>query len=361
MAVKKRYLGIDFFCGCGGMTAGLIRAGVDVRLGIDIDPLSKDTYEKNNGVPFQCADVRSNLNSTIAEALAEKRDRPVIFAGCAPCQPFSKVRKSGVKKHSDTNLLNVFMRYVLAFKPEYVLCENVPQLESSPHGRRVISRFLANLLAYGYKTDIRVVNAADFDVPQNRWRLVIMASRVRNSVKVPAGPTAGAPPLVRQAIGAYPPLCAGERMDDIPNHWAAKLEPMNLERIRAVPKDGGDLRSVNVRLRPPSRRHFKKYGHGGFFDVYGRMKWDAPAPTLTTRCNSYSNGRYGHPEQDRAISIREAAALQSFPDDYVFHVHAVNEAAKLVGNAVPVNLAFHLAKVLLGGASGKRRGKRSGT
>ncbi len=104
-----------------------------------------------------------------------------------------------------------------------------------------------------------------------------------------------------------------------------------------------------MRLRPPSRKNFGHYGHGGFFDVYGRMKWDAPAPTLTTRCNSYSNGRYGHPEQDRAISIREAAALQTFPDNYVFHVGMQNDAAKLVGNAVPVNLAFHLAKFLLNG------------
>ena len=133
----------------------------------------------------------------------------------------------------------------------------------------------------------------------------------------------------------------------MPNHWVAKLEPKNLERIRSVPKDGGDLRSVSARLRPPSRKNFEKYGNGGFFDVYGRMRWDAPAPTLTTRCNSYSNGRYGHPEQDRAISIREAAALQSFPDSYVFHVKSVNDAAKLIGNAVPVNLAYHLTKAML--------------
>jgi DNA (cytosine-5)-methyltransferase 1 len=349
MAMSKRFVGIDFFCGCGGMTAGLLKAGVDVRLGVDIDPICKDTYEKNNGVPFECADVRSNLRARIVRALAKKRGRPVIFAACAPCQPFSKVRKSGVKKHPDTNLLNVFLGYVLAFKPEYVLCENVPQLESSTKGKRIIKKFLKSLFACGYKADVGVVNAADFNVPQNRWRLVIMASRVGNVVKVPNGPTAGAPPVVRQAIGNYPPLRAGERRDDVPNHWAAKLEPKNLERIRAVPRDGGDLRSVSVRLRPPSRKDFGNYGHGGFFDVYGRMKWDAPAPTLTTRCNSYSNGRYGHPEQDRAISIREAAALQSFPDDYVFHVGAVNDAAKLVGNAVPVNLAFHLARVLLNG------------
>jgi DNA (cytosine-5)-methyltransferase 1 len=239
--------------------------------------------------------------------------------------------------------------YVLAFKPEYVLCENVPQLESSTKGKRIIKKFLKSLFACGYKADVGVVNAADFNVPQNRWRLVIMASRGRNVVKVPDGPTVGAPPVVRIAIGNFPPLCAGERRDDIPNHWAAKLEAKNLERIRAVPSDGGDLRSVSVRLRPPSRKSFGNYGHGGFFDVYGRMKWDAPAPTLTTRCNSFSNGRYGHPEQDRAISIREAAALQTFPDNYVFHVGTQNDAAKLVGNAVPVNLAFHLAKFLLNG------------
>lgn len=211
----------------------------------------------------------------------------------------------------------------------------------------MLYKFLANLVAHGYRVDFGVVNAMNFDVPQNRWRLVIMASRVKDFVRIPEGPTAGSPPTVRDAIGNYPPLHAGEKRDDVLNHWAAKLEPKNLERIRAVHQDGGDLRSVDSRLRPASRKVFGKYGRGGFFDVYGRMKWDAPSPTLTTRCNSYSNGRYGHPEQDRAISIREAAALQSFPDSYVFYVKAVNDGAKLIGNAVPINLAYHLANSIL--------------
>ncbi|OGO34903.1 MAG: hypothetical protein A2Z03_02965 [Chloroflexi bacterium RBG_16_56_8] len=353
MAVKNRYVGIDFFCGCGGMTAGLIKAGVDVLLGIDNDPLCKETYERNNGVPFECADLRTIPLARIAKALEKKGRRPTILAACAPCQPFSKVRKSGVKKHPDMNLLNVFLRFVLEFEPEYVLCENVPRMESSRHGKRVILKFVTALIAHGYKVDYGVVNAADFEVPQNRWRLVIMASRIRDGVKVPVGPTAGAQPTVRDAIGHYPPLQAGEKRNDVPNHWAAKLEAKNLERIRAVPKDGGDLRSVNARLRPRSRKNFKNYGHGGFFDVYGRMRWDAPAPTLTTRCNSYSNGRYGHPDQDRAISIREAAALQSFPDSYIFHVKAINDGAKLIGNAVPINLAYHLANSMLNITSGK--------
>lgn len=353
--MRSGCVGIDFFCGCGGMTAGLKKAGVEVLLGIDNDPLCSETYERNNGVPFECADIKSIPRERIAKVLEKKGRRPVIFAGCAPCQPFSKIRKSGVKKHPDTNLLNVFLRFVLEFEPEYVLCENVPRMESSGQGKRVLYKFLANLVAHGYRVDFGVVNAMDFGVPQNRWRLVIMASRVKDFVGIPEGPTVGSPPTVRDAIGNYPPLRAGEKRDDVPNHWAAKLEPKNLERIRAVPKDGGDLRSVGARLRPASRRAFRKYGHGGFFDVYGRMRWDAPAPTLTTRCNSYSNGRYGHPEQDRAISIREAAALQTFPDSYVFHVKAVNDAAKLVGNAVPVDLAYHLAKAILNGRITSKR------
>jgi len=347
--MRSGCVGIDFFCGCGGMTAGLKKAGVEVLLGIDNDPLCSETYERNNGVPFECADIKSIPRERIAKVLEKKGRRPVIFAGCAPCQPFSKIRKSGVKKHPDTNLLNVFLRFVLEFEPEYVLCENVPRMESSGHGKRVLYKFLANLVAHGYRVDFGVVNAMDFGVPQNRCRLVIMASRVKDFVGIPEGPTVGSPPTVRDAIENYPPLRAGEKRDDVPNHWAAKLEPKNLERIRAVPKDGGDLRSVGTRLRPASRRVFGKYGHGGFSDVYGRMKWDEPAPTLTTRCNSFSNGRYGHPDQDRAISIREAAALQSFPDSYIFHVKAVNDAAKLVGNAVPVDLAYHLAKAILKG------------
>ena len=211
MAVRKRYVGIDFFCGCGGMTAGLIKAGVDVLLGIDNDPLCKETYERNNGVPFECADLRSIPLSRIANALKKKGRRPVVFAACAPCQPFSKVRKSGVKKHPDMNLLNVFLQFVLKFEPEYVLCENVPRMESSGHGKRVLYKFLANLVAHGYRVDFGVVNAMDFDVPQNRWRLVIMASRVKDFVRIPEGPTAGSPPTVRDAIGNFPPSVPGRR------------------------------------------------------------------------------------------------------------------------------------------------------
>ncbi len=343
-------IAVDFFCGCGGMTAGLIKAGIEVRLGLDIDPLCRDTYEQNNRVPFELADIRELQGNRIRDAIGTQGKHPLLFAGCAPCQPFSKVRKSGIKKHPDADLLSHFLKLVLAFRPHFVLCENVPQMFNGKNGNRVTMSFVESLKSAGYVTDMAVVNAADFGVPQNRRRLVIMASRINGNVKIPIGPTKGIHPTVREAIEDLPPLAAGERCNKVPNHWASDLSPQNLARIRSVPKDGGDLRTVPVELRPPSRRNFGKYGHGGFFDVYGRMKWSEPAPTLTTRCISYSNGRYGHPEQDRAISVREAARLQTFDDSYVFHTSAINDAAKMIGNAVPVNMAFHLAKGLLTGS-----------
>lgn len=339
-------IAIDFFCGCGGMTAGLKKAGIEVRMGLDIDPLCKDTYEQNNSVPFELADIRNISKRKILNALAHRGRRPVLFAGCAPCQPFSKARKSGTKKHPDVDLLSQFQKLVLEYRPHLVLCENVPQLSRTKNGSLVLSPFIKKLKAAGYAADMAVLNAADFDVAQNRWRLVIMASRIHKHVSIPLGPTKGNAPTVREAIESLPPLVAGERSDVIPNHWASDLSPHNLARIRAVPKDGGDLRSVPAKLRPPSRKKLGIYGQGSFIDVYGRMKWDEPAPTLTTRCISYSNGRYGHPEQDRAISVREAARLQTFNDSYVFHTKVINDAARMIGNAVPVNMAYNLVKAL---------------
>lgn len=347
MAIITDCIGVDFFCGCGSLTAGLTKAGVEVRLGLDIDPVCCETYEQNNAVPFECIDIRALSEGRLRSLIGKRGRRPLLFAGCAPCQPFSKARKSGIKKHPDVGLLAHFLRFVLAFRPEFVLCENVPQMRNSNNGASIANSFLAKLKAAGYATDIAVVNAADFGVPQNRWRLVIMASRSRADVKMPEGPTKNCAPTVRQAIDDLPALAAGERCLSVPNHWAACLSRKNLERIRAVPPDGGDLRLVPKKLRPPSRRNPVKYGSGSFFDVYGRMRWDEPAPTLTTRCNSYSNGRYGHPEQDRAISLREAARLQSFEDSYVFHTSVHNDVARMIGNAIPVNMAYHLARKLI--------------
>lgn len=348
--MKSRAIGIDFFCGCGGMTAGLIRAGVEVRLGVDVDPFCRETYERNNRVPFECADIRELSYHRVQRVLQDRNGRPVMFSACAPCQPFSKARKSANDRHRDVGLMLEFLRFVIRFRPEYIICENVPQLRSSESGRRIIREFLQSLEIAGYSTDHRIVNAADFGVPQHRLRLVILASREDREVRIPDGPTRVNRPTVRQAIGHFPRIAAGGRTSRPQNHWASSLSHENLRRICAVPRDGGDLRSVPVSLRPPSRKRFTKYGEdgkGGFFDVYGRMRWDAPAPTLTTRCNSYSNGRYGHPDQNRAISLREAAALQSFPGSYVFYVDSINDGARLIGNAVPVRLALHLARALL--------------
>jgi len=347
MAMTNDCLAVDFFCGCGGMTAGLKKAGIEVRLGLDIDPSCRETYEGNNQTPFHCMDLRDLSPRSLSRLIGKRGKRPLLFAGCAPCQPFSKVRKSGIRKHPDADLLDYFLKFVLVCRPDYVLCENVPQLCTPSNGRDIPRSFLSSLEKFGYATDMRVINAIDFGVPQNRRRLVMIASRRSKKIKIPEGPTKNFPITVRQAIEDLPVLVAGQRDPIVANHWASSLSELNLARIKAVPKDGGDLRNVPENLRPSSRKYSSIYGHGGFYDVYGRMKWDEPAPTLTTRCNSYSNGRYGHPEQDRAISLREAARLQSFDDSYVFHSNVVNVVAKMIGNAVPVNMAYHLARCFM--------------
>ena len=327
---------IDLFCGAGGLTLGLRRAGWDVVVGIDVDEAVGKTYRHNNPkTGFLAADLRS-VNEEDILALAGNTPRPeLLLAGCAPCQPFSKQRRrSGLARCSDGTLLGQFARLVVALRPGAVLMENVPGITAVP-GFSSFRRFLRVLRDCGYGYEHCVLNARDFEVPQHRRRCVLLAVRgaeARLPTPIIRDPDQGGV-TVRASIGRFPAIAAGEAHRCIPNHVAAGLSPLNLERIRATPADGGSRRDWPERLTLDCHRRTL-----GFSDVYGRMWWDRVAPTLTSRCNSLSNGRFGHPEQDRAISLREAAALQTFPDDYEFF-GTRNRIAGWIGNAVPVSFA----------------------
>lgn len=333
----------DFFCGIGGLTRGLQDAGINVLAGIDLDERCRLTYEKNNpGVKFIHKDVGGidldDLN--LSEPLPEGND--VLFAGCAPCQPFSHHRKSS-RDRPETTLLGKFEHLVRLALPNYVLVENVPGI-AKVRGFSTFLRFRKTLDNLGYRHDCHILDAKYYGVPQSRRRLVLIAARSRQ-VSFPKGKFGikGRPvKTVRQAIAHYPKIKAGERHSEIPNHVAAKVTELNMRRLRATPSDGGDRRSWPEDIRLPCHGR----NHTGHTDVYGRMFWDRPSPALTGRCISISNGRYGHPEQDRAISLREAAALQTFPDRYEFFGHATN-IARQIGNAVPVRLAERVGKHLL--------------
>lgn len=326
----------DFFSGCGGTSAGLRKAGLNPVLAVDFDASALETFAHNfpNAVPI-LSDIRRLGTSDIEHLFDRNRKKPVLICACAPCQPFSKQNRQ--KKPLDTrvSLLSHLSRFVNRFRPELLLVENVPGLKGrAGDPDSPLAELIAMLKELGYEYDTQIVFAHDYGVPQSRRRLIVVASLL-GPIKVPqATHGKGREPhrTVKDAIGWLPPLEAGCSDTSLPNHQAANLVAINIERIRAS-RPGGNWSDWPEHLRLAC--HSKV---DGYSDVYGRLEWDRPAPALTTRCTSYSNGRYGHPEQDRAISAREAACLQTFDIDFEFIGNKVS-VAKQIGNAVPVRLA----------------------
>ena len=329
----ERIVAVDLFCGAGGLTRGLEEAGIDVTLGVDLDPACAFPYEHNNRARFLLKSVAELRNEDLRNAFG--RAKLTLLAGCAPCQPFSTYR---LGKSDETDgrwhLLQQFQALALQVKPLVITMENVPRLAE----QTVFEAFVTALTEAGYHVGWRVVSCKDYGVPQQRERLVLLASRL--------GPIALIPPThrrkcctVRKTIGNMPALAAGQSDGRDPLHQAAGLAPNNLERIRAsVP--GGTWRDWSEDLVADCH---KKTSGKTYPSVYGRMKWDEPAPTMTTQFYGFGSGRFGHPEQDRAISLREGALLQSFPKTYRFtkpnaEVH-YKTVGRLIGNAVPVKLA----------------------
>lgn len=334
---RQRIVGIDVFCGAGGMSRGLQRAGIRVVCGIDNDPTVVKTYKKNIHRRVVCRDIK-NVTANHLRPLVPETAR-LVLSVCAPCQPFSKVRKSR-KRSPDRHLLLEVGRLVRSLRPDGLIVENVPQISRSS-SKGVLGQFLRILRSAGYSWTVEVLDAKNYGVPQTRARMVVLAVRGHGrEIHAPA-PRRGACKTVKNAIKGLPVVRAGKKSRHHPLHTAAALSERNLERLAATPTDGGDSRSWPERLRLPC--HVRS---GGFYDVYGRMHWNRPAPTLTTRCISLSNGRFGHPTQRRAITLLEAALLQTFPKKYRF-VGNQAEVARQIGNAVPVKLARALGAALV--------------
>ncbi|NIL74881.1 DNA cytosine methyltransferase [Rhodococcus sp. B10] len=329
---------VDFFSGCGGTSLGFLNAGMKIRGGIDFDADSAGTFRRNfPNSEFIEDDIRSVSLDRIRELMP---DGPTLFAGCAPCQPFSRQNKNQSKRDPRRSLLAEFGRIATSLRPELVVVENVPGLQKPLRGGP-FDEFISNLHKAGYDTNVAILRALEFGVPQERKRLVVVASRI-GPASLPAAThvlTRKRAKTVRQAIGKLPALKAGEVDAKDPDHAAMKLADINLARIRATP-EGGDRRDWDSDLVAECHRE-----HSGHTDAYGRMWWDRPASGLTTRCISYSNGRFGHPEQDRAISLREAACLQTFPRSFKF-TGTLTSRAKQVGNAVPPLMAQRIAEAL---------------
>jgi len=337
-------IGVDFFCGAGGLTKGLVSAGIEVVVGIDSNLECRRTFESNNrGVRFHSRDLALMEISELDAYLDHGDTAPLLFACCTPCQPFTKLNTTAGAV-DNARLLREFGRFIRAMKPRYVLFENVPGIAKVP-GRSTFRRFLALLGQLGYATALGILDAKDYGVAQTRHRLVLLATLGGIPSLPPPSHGPGRVPhrTVAEAISHFPPIAAGEMHPTVPNHWAAALSPLNRERISHTPQDGGDRRSWPKRLWLDCHRN----GHRGHTDVYGRMWWGRPSPSITCRCDSLSNGRFGHPEQNRAISLREAAALQGFPDEYLFFGASKASIAAQIGNAVPVPLARALGQHIL--------------
>ena len=337
---KPRIVGVDLFCGVGGLTHGLARGGIQIAAGIDIDPTCRFPFEANNAATFLERDVAKLTADEIAPFF-EEGDLSLL-AGCAPCQPFSTYSRSGRNREYESQwpLVSSFGRLVKNLRPDLVTMENVPQLADHP----VFEQLLKSLS--DYHKWWQVVECASIGVPQTRKRLVLLASRL-GSAALALSQEDENQTTVRDAISALPRLKAGERDSKDELHRACSLSPLNLARIRAS-RPGGTWRDWSTDLQAACHR---KATGATYPSVYGRMEWDQPAPTITTQCFGYGNGRFGHPEQDRAISLREAAMLQTFPASYAFAPAGTpikfNKMGRLIGNAVPVRLGEVIARSLI--------------
>lgn len=335
---------IDFFCGAGGLTRGLLDAGVEVLAGVDNDERLRDSYESNNSPSrFIGRDIKDIDIHQLRRDLGIAGEDLVLYAACTPCQPFStlsRLKGKDERKH----LLSAFGALVREAPPDFILVENVPGL-NTVYGREIYERFRETLERCGFSGIYAdFLDAKDFGVPQVRKRFILLASR---HGEVAAPQQAAAVERVRDHIEKYPPIEDGEQSDEFLNHSSRRLMPHHRVIVRSVPKDGGSRRDVKDTSILLKCHQEKPNVHK---DVFGRMSWDAPAPTLTGRCTDIYCGRFTHPDQDRGISLREAAALQTFPDEYEFFGTFFHTAHQ-IGNAVPVRFAEKLGEAVLRSAS----------
>jgi DNA (cytosine-5)-methyltransferase 1 len=328
---------IDLFCGVGGLTHGFLKEGYNVVAGIDTDHTCEYAYVKNNGANF----LRQSVADTTAEELCSLYASATykVLVGCAPCQQFSLYNNHTVL-NDKWNLLDTFAELVRQAEPDVVSMENVAELMKYS----IFRKFVRSLECYGYYVNAKLVNCVQYGIPQSRVRLVLLASKLGKIKLIEPIRTTGIYTTVWDAIGDLPSLKAGEVDKNDPLHRASKLTPINLKRIQAS-RPGGTWRDWPEELRLECHKKSSGLSYGS---VYGRMKWNEPAPTMTTQFNGIGNGRFGHPVQNRAISIREGAIFQTFPRDYEFFrcesEFSVEAVTRHIGNAVPVQLGRVIAR-----------------
>lgn len=342
--MKKLTIGaVDLFCGAGGLTRGLLNAGIDVRLGFDVDGDCKHAYEANNGgAKFVLANLAKVLPSDVIKGWKGADVR--LLAGCAPCQAFSSYTQGKDWNRKDQwSLLRAFSRFVERCEPDIVTMENVASLAA----HEVFDEFCQTLQRNSFEIVWEVLDCRHYGVPQSRKRLVLIASRL-GAPKLPkkTHPDSKDWITVRKVISQLPALEAGSSSAEDPVHVSSRLSRTNLNRIKAS-KPGGTWRDWPDDLIAECHKRESGKTYPG---VYGRMEWDAPSPTITGQCYGFGNGRFGHPKQNRAISLREAAMLQTFPKNYSFVADGtsvqIGNIGQMIGNAVPPRLGEVIGRAL---------------
>lgn len=342
---------IDLFSGCGGLSYGLIEAGIDVRVAVEIDQNAKENYSNNiNDIVLQ-KDITKITGPYLLQKASINKGDLFLLAACPPCQGFSTQRKDNDQNDPRNNLVFEFVRLTRSIRPKFILMENVSGMTRGKN--KVILDKAINALKKQYIIKYDVINCADYGVPQRRKRLVVHGIRkdlfnkhIKDEKVFTLPPRTHKNPKHKQhdlpnwitvwdTINELPPINAGEEYidDRFKNHKAANLSALNLKRIRYIREHGGSRNCLPQNLQLKCHKTYK-----GHTDVYGILAKHKPAVTITGGCTSYSKGRYGHPEQDRALSIREAARLQTFPDTFIFQ-GSLTKMALEIGNAVPVKLA----------------------
>lgn len=359
--MRIKYDATDIFSGCGGVSCGLSLAGFKVKSAVEIEKHAVDTYLRYgplSKVNVLNEDICNLSGEQILKAAKIKKDDIYLFAGCPPCQNFSRQNPLNRDKTEEQRkkLLFEFLRLIEELLPPFILMENVPGIKTDLNNA-ILSEFLQRLKKNYYVRE-DVLNAANYGVPQARKRFVLHA--VRNDINEELksiGFMFDLPKAthdkkgnngllkwrtVREAIGDLPAIKAGEKYEDdgkIHNHKCASLSDTNLKRIKIIRENGGSRKALPEDLVLECHKKEDEEGNvfSGHGDVYGIMDPDKPAPTITGGCLCYSKGRYGHYSQDRALSIREAARLQTFPDDFIFS-DSLTDSALQIGNAVPIDL-----------------------
>lgn len=336
---------IDLFCGVGGLSYGLKQEGLNIIAGFDIDKTCRFAYEYNNEAKFFDTDIKKVTGEQIRAIFRKSKIK--VLAGCAPCQPFSSYAFSN--KNKDPNkydLLYQFGRLINEVRPDIVTMENVTQITQFKL-KSVLADFIKLLENLNYHVSVNKVYCPDYGIPQTRKRLVLIASRLGNINLIPPTHTSDNYVTVKDTIGDLPEIKAGEQSVDDPLHKAKALSELNLRRIRNTPY-GGSWKDWPEELK--LKCHKSEAGKS-FGSVYGRMVWEQPSPTMTTQCTGLGNGRFGHPIQDRAISVREAALIQTFPKSYKFFADektvAITKASRYIGNAVPPKLGEIIGKSII--------------